>query len=268
MDYGIYHRSMRWRKRTRPVIDLIVIGGTGVYELAPLTDVESLEFETPFGPGSGPFQVGNWCGKRVAFLARHGEDHRLAPHEVNYKANLLACAELEPGAIIAVNAVGSMNASLPPAGLVLPDQIIDYTWGRDHTFSGNFDDERGDTPLHIDFTEPYSAALRQALIEASNGESFAATTATYAATQGPRLETAAEIQRLINDGCDIVGMTGMPEAALARELELNYASIAIVANWAAGFPERGQTIALAEIVENVEQGARTLVTVLKSFLSY
>ncbi len=249
-------------------VDLVIIGGTGLYELVGLIDEQTLEFTTPYGDGSAPFQLGQLGGRQIAFLARHGVDHHLAPHQVPYKANMLACSELEASAVVAVNAVGSMNESMPPAAMVLPDQIIDYTWGRDHTFSGEFDGERGAQPLHVDFSEPYSTVLREQLIAADANAQFAATTGTYAATQGPRLESAAEISRLRGDGCDIVGMTGMPEASLARELELNYASVCLVANWAAGFPRRDHPMAaMDQIISNVDSATQALLGVIERLLS-
>jgi 5'-methylthioinosine phosphorylase len=173
-------------------------------------------------------QLGN---SDVVFLPRHGHAHTIPPHRVNYRANIWALRESGVHSVIAVAAVGGISQQLPPGRLAFPHQIIDYTWSRQHTY---FEDDL-DRVTHIDFTEPYSEPLRQLLIRAARQlELEAVEQGTYAATQGPRLETAAEIDRLERDGCSMVGMTGMPEAALARELGLAYASCAVVANWAAG----------------------------------
>lgn len=211
---------------------IAVIGGTGLY--AMMDDFEMTHQEiinTPFGEPSGPLVHGKLHGHDVVFLARHGFTHRLPPHRINYRANIWMLKKVEVEHVISVNAVGSMNQQCAPENLVIPDQIIDYSWGREHTFFA----EDLTRVVHIDFTHPYSEGLRKTLIEAGKNCAIdLVKTAVYGCTQGPRLETAAEIRRLTRDGCDLVGMTGMPEAALARELSMEYASVAVVANWGAG----------------------------------
>jgi 5'-methylthioinosine phosphorylase len=229
-------------------IELAVIGGTGLYKLAGLEGVEALVGDTVHGAPSGPVRVGRIAGHRVAFLARHGEDHSIPPHRVNYRANLRRLQDLGAVRVLAINTVGGITERFAPRTLACPDQIIDYTWGRISTFW----DESGGDPLHVDFTEPYSTGLRRAVLNAALRVGVGIIDGgCYGATQGPRLESKAEIARLRRDGCDLVGMTGMPEAGLARELGLDYASLAVVANWAAGCGDGGE-ITLAEVVANVE----------------
>lgn len=215
---------------------LAIIGGSGLTTLSIL-DVSHREVtRTPYGEPSGPLVFGQICGQPVVFLPRHGYGHTIPPHQVNYRANLWALHHHQVSGIISVASVGGIRADLVPGDLVLPDQIIDYTWGRHSTFF----DGQGKPVTHVDFTEPYDAALRQRIQGA--GEALGLPLkigGVYAATQGPRLETAAEINRLARDGADLVGMTGMPEAALARELALPYAAINVVANHAAG---RGDSV--------------------------
>ena len=221
---------------------LAIIGGTGLTSLANLTITGRRIVKTPYGEPSGPLTFGEIGGVSVVFLARHGYGHTIPPHKVNYRANLWALKEVGAESVIAANAVGGIHPDMGPGRLVIPDQIIDYTWGRGHTFF-----ETGlDEVVHIDFTEPYCEDLRQLLVTAGEQASVDLYAGgTYGATQGPRLESAAEVDRLARDGCDIVGMTGMPETALARELGLCYAACAVVANLAAG---RGEgAITMAEI---------------------
>lgn len=208
-----------------------IIGGSGLSQLANL-DVSRREVvRTAYGEPSGPFTFGRIGCQDVVFIARHGYGHTIPPHLVNYRANISALQRIGVEQIVSVASVGAIRADLSPGSLVVPHQIIDYTWGREASFQ--LDD---DTPVvHIDFTHPYAEPVRQMLLDAARqlGEPVA-DGAVYAATQGPRLETAAEINRLANDGADIVGMTGMPEAGLARELGIPYAALCVVANWAAG----------------------------------
>ena len=227
-------------------IELAVIGGTGVYKLATLDDVHSHEVQTPYGMPSGPVRVGLLNGQRVAFLARHGEGHSIPPHKVNYRANLAALKQLGATRVLALNTVGGITDAFGPRVLACPDQLIDYTWGRESSFW----DGQGEA-LHVDFGQPYSPAFRGQVLAAAQAAGVAVLDGgCYGATQGPRLETNAEIARMRRDGCDLVGMTGMPEAGLARELGLDYACLAIVANWAAGCGDAGE-ITLAEVLENV-----------------
>jgi len=210
---------------------LAIIGGSGLTTLSNL-DVSHREVvRTPYGEASGALVFGQICGKPAVFLPRHGYGHTIPPHKVNYQANLWALKEAKADAIISVASVGGIRDDLGPGVLVVPDQIIDYTWGRKSTFHDSSDEP----VVHIDFTQPYDADVRGRILAAAAaaGEKIF-DGAVYAATQGPRLETAAEINRLERDGADVVGMTGMPEAALARELGIPYAAINVVANHAAG----------------------------------
>jgi 5'-deoxy-5'-methylthioadenosine phosphorylase len=229
--------------------ELAIIGGTGLSALNNLDIKRRQEIRTPYGEPSGSLVHGQLCNTDVVFLPRHGSAHTIAPHRINYRANIWALREIGVHKIIAVAAVGGIRQDMPPGRLAFPDQMIDYTWSRQHTYFENDLDE----VTHIDFTEPYSAPVRQVLITAARQlELEAAEHGTYAATQGPRLETAAEIDRLERDGCSMVGMTGMPEAALARELGLGYASCAVIANWAAG---RGTgPISMADIETSLVSG--------------
>ena len=223
---------------------LAVIGGSGLTRLTGLEVVRREAARTPFGEPSGPLTVGTLHGQTLVFLARHGENHRIAPHQVNYRANLWALKELGVDRVVSIATVGGIRSDLVPGVLLVPDQILDYTWGRAVTFF-----EGPEVPVtHIDFTEPYASSERQRLLAAAAACSEAVFDGgVYATTQGPRLETAAEIRRLESDGADVVGMTGMPEAALARELELAYAAIAVVANTAAGRGASARAIPLAQI---------------------
>ena len=212
-------------------IDLAVIGGSGLYGFPGLENAARHAVDTPYGPASGEVVVGDFAGRRVAFLARHGESHSLPPHRVNYRANLWALHHLGARRVVGVNAVGGIRDDMGPRALVVPDQIIDYTHGR-YT---SFNDVEGAEVRHIDFSEPYTESLRQAIVTAARAEGLAIIDGgVHGVTQGPRLETRAEIARMKRDGCDLVGMTGMPEAALARELGLDFACLALVANFAAG----------------------------------
>lgn len=210
---------------------LAVIGGSGLAGLGQMKVIRREIARTPFGDPSGPLHFGEINGAPVLFLARHGPGHILAPHRINYRANVWALRQAGATDLLAVAAVGGISDDVGPGVIAAPDQIIDYTYGREHTFCDG--SER--TVVHIDFTQPYSAELRTAVMHAATaaGEALV-TTGVYGATQGPRLETAAEITRLQRDGATLVGMTGMPEAALARELSLRYAHLCVVSNWAAG----------------------------------
>lgn len=208
-----------------------IIGGTGLTELSGFRLREAVPSQTPYGPPSADILRGTYAGREVLFLARHGHPHRIAPHQVNYRANLWALKEAGAEAVIAVNAVGGIHSAMGSGHLCVPHQLIDYTYARAHTFF------EGDIEhvTHVDFSYPYDEALRQRLIAALAAERcLFSSHAVYGCTQGPRLETVAEIARMERDGCDIVGMTGMPEAVLARELELPYACLALVVNPAAG----------------------------------
>ncbi|QEL65154.1 5'-methylthioadenosine phosphorylase [Oryzomicrobium terrae] len=224
---------------------LAIIGGSGLSQLANLIITHREVVRTPYGEPSCPLTFGNVCGTPVVFLARHGHGHTLAPHEVNYRANIWALKHKGALAVIAVASVGSIRADLMPGDLVVPHQIIDYSWGRRSTF---FEGE-GCPVRHIDFTDPYDEELRQRIIGAAEVAGIPLKAgAVYACTQGPRLETAAEINRIERDGGDVVGMTGMPEALLAREQELPYAAINVVANYAAGRADSAHGISFDAIL--------------------
>ncbi|CAN5194732.1 S-methyl-5'-thioinosine phosphorylase [soil metagenome] len=245
-------------------IDLAIIGGTGLYALAELRNPEALVASTIYGDASGPVRVGGFGDKTVAFLARHGEGHSVPPHRVNYRANLRRLADLGARRVLAINAVGGITERYGPRVVGVPDQLIDYTWGRLSTIC----EEPGTPVLHVDFGEPYSASLRDAVLRAGVAAAVDLVDGgCYGATQGPRLETRAEITRMRRDGCDLVGMTGMPEAGLAREMGLDYACLALVANWAAGCgPTPNEEITLDEVLANVELATAGLPRLLETLL--
>jgi 5'-methylthioinosine phosphorylase len=210
---------------------LAIIGGTGISDFEGLELLGEHNPETRYGQASRPIQEGRLGKTSVFFLQRHGSPRAIPPHLINYRANLAALKALEVTDIVAINAVGGIAPGMQPGRLVFPDQIVDYTWGRAHTV----DEDTSRELMHIDFTEPYDAQLRQGLLAVARIMDIPhEPAAVHAVTQGPRLETAAEIARLARDGCDIVGMTGMPEAALARELGMAYAAVCMVVNPAAG----------------------------------
>jgi 5'-methylthioadenosine phosphorylase len=223
---------------------LAVIGGSGLSKLASLEITRRKVVRTPYGEPSGALTFGSIRGHGMVFLARHGYGHTIAPHEVNYRANLWALKEENVSGVVSVASVGGIRRDVAPGTLLVPDQIIDYTWGRRSTFF----EGAGAPVTHVDFTEPYTQSLRQRILAAARacGESML-DGGTYAASQGPRLESAAEIDRFERDGAAIVGMTGMPEAALARELGLEYAAIAVSANYAAGRGESAHAVPMERI---------------------
>jgi len=233
--------------------DLGIIGGTGAVELLEGSQTRSID--TPWGaPSCDPVQV--TLGSLTAwFLARHGRPHSIAPHRVNYRANIDALRQLGVKRIIAINAVGGIDPQLAPGALVVPDQLIDYTWGRESTFG----DDRERALVHIEFGEPFSAGLRRRLVEAGQAAGLEVHDGgCCAVTQGPRLETAAEVARLARDGANLVGMTSLPEAALAREAGIEYASLCVVANPAAGVTEEAISVVridqvLAEAMDQVRE---------------
>ena len=246
-------------------IALAIIGGTGVYQFAGLQDIEAHQPVTRYGALSGPVRVGTLAGRRVAFLARHGEGHSVAPHRINYRANLAALQVLGATRVLALNTVGGITERFGPRVLACPDQLIDYTWGRISTLG----EEEGTEVLHVDFGEPYTPTLRARVIEAARAAGVGLVDGgCYGVTQGPRLETRAEIARMRRDGCDLVGMTGMPEAGLAREFGLEYACLAIVANWAAGAgPVVDEVITLEEVLANVAAASSGLPALVTEMLS-
>jgi 5'-methylthioinosine phosphorylase len=229
---------------------IAIIGGSGLTELANLEITARRIVRTPFGEPSGPVTFGRIGQAPVVFLARHGYGHTLAPHEINYRANLWALQQQGATRVIAVATVGGIAPGLGAGAIALPDQVIDYTWGRPSTYF----EGREQPVTHIDFTHPYDEATRALLVLAAREAGVELVEGgTYAATQGPRLETKAEIDRLERDGATMVGMTGMPEAALARELKLAYATLAVVVNPAAGRGSSARSVSMEEIGRVIEQ---------------
>lgn len=241
---------------------LAIIGGSGLTRLEGLQVAAEEVLQTPFGDTSAAIVKGLMAGRELLFLARHGSPHRIPPHRVNYRANLWALKQLGADSVLAVNAVGGIHPAMGSGHFCVPHQLVDYTWGRASTF---FEDDLQQV-THIDFTDPYDEGLRQRIIGvlARLGLAHSAY-GVYAATQGPRLETAAEISLLERDGCDIVGMTGMPEAALARELELPYACLSLVVNPAAG---KGQgPICMKDMERVMDRGMEQVRTVINTLVA-
>ena len=242
--------------------DLAIIGGTGLTALDGLEIVCQESVDTPWGEPSAPLSRGWLEGVEITFLARHGVPHAIAPHRVNYRANIWALHHAGIRRIAAVAAAGGIRPDLDKGAIVIPDQIVDYTWSRGHTF---FEDSL-DHVVHVDFTSPYCERLRTGLLDAARRVGIDAVDGgTYAATQGPRLESAAEIDRLERDGCDVVGMTGMPEAALARELGMSYAHCVVVSNRAAGRSTEALTMKMIRV--NLESGVAKVRRLLGGFVT-
>lgn len=240
-----------------------IIGGTALADLA-LQEAETRDaISTVYGTPSGPLVRGQLAGRAVCFVMRHGPGHKLAPHRINYRANIRALADAGCQQVIAIAAVGGITDAMRAGRIVIPDQIIDYSWGRAHTF---YDDPEGGALDHIDFTSPYGAPLADALARSAAELALdPAVGGVHGVTQGPRLETAAEIDRMARDGCDIVGMTGMPEAALAREAGLDYACCAVVVNKAAG--RSGGAAIHAEIEATLMRGMVDVRAILDTTLA-
>lgn len=237
---------------------LAIIGGTGLSRF--FTDSNTgAKTVTPYGETSGPITIAAVDGLPVAFLPRHGDPHTVPPHRINYRANLWALRELGVKRVIAINAVGGIREDIATGALVIPDQLIDYTYGREHTYA---DGSPRSSLEHVDFSYPFDATLREQLLAAAHRDSANVVFdgGVYAATQGPRLESAAEINRLEKDGCDIVGMTAMPEAGLARELQLAYASLCLVVNPAAG--RSTELITMEDIEKVIRQGMERVRAIL------
>lgn len=228
---------------------IAIIGGTGLTSIKGFKETGREVTSTPFGEASAPLIQGDLFGKEVCFIARHGTKHTIPPHKINYRANIWLLKNAGVEKVISVNAVGSIRSDMQPSSLIIPDQIIDYTTSRNNTFY----EEELTNVVHIDFTQPFCEELRQSIINVANTKKIEIVSeGTYAATEGPRLETAAEVNRLERDGCHLIGMTCMPEAALAREQELCYASISVVANLAAG---RGtEDLNMDMIEKNLNEG--------------
>ena len=238
---------------------LAVIGGSGLAGLGQMTVIRRQIMRTPYGEPSGPLVFGRINSVPVLFLPRHGPGHILAPHRVNYRANIWALKEAGATDIIAVAAVGGIVSDVGPGAVAVPDQIIDYTYGREHTYCDGSDR----SVVHIDFTQPYSRELRDVILQAAaQSKEPVVATGVYGATQGPRLETAAEITRMARDGATLVGMTGMPEAALARELSLRYAHLCVVSNWAAGCGDSVSAISHDNIDATLDKSIERVQTII------
>lgn len=238
-----------------------VIGGSGFYTLNPNAESQPHLIKTPYAEAPVVLYQETFADSSVWFLPRHGKDHAVPPHRINYRANIFALKQMEIDTIISVNAVGGIHQDTAPGTLIVPDQIIDYTWGREHTFFDGPDALEN----HVDFTDPFHPGISQQLLEHCETLGIAVKWGgVYGCTQGPRLETAAEINRMRRDGCAVVGMTAMPEAALARELGLDYVSVAMVVNWAAGVREG--TITLDEIRRELEKGVEQTRLLLEKFI--
>ena len=237
---------------------LAIIGGTGLTRLSTLSVRHREVIRTPYGEPSAALVFGEIDGHEAIFLARHGHGHTIPPHRVNYRANLWALKEQGASAVLAVASVGGIR-DCHPGDLVLPHQLIDYTSGRAQTFFDGGDQQ----VVHADFTHPYSQRLRQlCLAGARRGRIALRDGGVYGAVSGPRLETAAEIDRMDRDGATMVGMTGMPEAGLARELGVDYASVCVVVNHAAGRGDSTVEVSMdriANVLEDAMDKVRALV---------
>lgn len=243
------------------VTDLAIIGGSGFTRLQELEITRRQVIHTPYGEPSAPITHGIFKNREIAFLPRHGTAHTIPPHKVNYRANIWALKHIGARQILAIAAVGGIGSEMAPGVIAIPDQIIDYTYGRDHTY---FEHDLSQV-THIDFTYPYSEKIRQQLMMAAKTTNIpVVANGVYGATQGPRLETAMEINRMERDGCTLVGMTGMPETALARELGLDYACCAVVANWAAG--KGDGPISMKEIEEHIGRGMEQIIALIEALV--
>ncbi|WP_054839868.1 S-methyl-5'-thioadenosine phosphorylase [Thermococcus sp. JCM 11816] len=249
---------------------IAIIGGSGVYDPpALLTNIREETVETPYG--TVKVKIGEYNGEEIVFLARHGEGHSVPPHKINYRANIWALYELGVERILSTSAVGSLNLDMKPGDFVILDQLIDFTKTRHYTFYDGEESPPHDRKFvaHVDFTEPYCPELRKALMNAARGLGFTyhPPTGTYACMEGPRFETRAEIRALKILGADVVGMTQCPEAALARELEMCYASVAIVTNYAAGISPPNK-LTHTEVVELMAQKSNEIKLLLMKAIEY
>jgi len=240
-------------------VKLAIIGGSLLKQIDRFDIISQEQIHTPYGEPSDSFIIAEINGLDVIYLNRHAQSHHIAPHQINYKANMFAMKLLDVSHVVAVTAVGGITEKMSPMKWAVPDQIIDYTHGRGQTYT----DINDSSVNHIDFTYPFDESLSDQVKQAMQAVNCDhEPTATYGVTQGPRLETIAEIRRMHRDGCDIVGMTAMPEAGLARELDIDYATMSLVVNWAAGAGEsaesadkKAEIITMEEISERVEQGS-------------
>lgn len=248
-----------------------IIGGSGFDTFDTLVVNDAVFRETPYGPHSGPILSGRLGHTPCLFLPRHGAGHHLPPHKVNYRANLWLLKELGVKRIVAFNVVGGITPNMSPDTIVIPDQIIDYTYEREHTFYDGSQKQLLGEALqhveHVDFSSPFTQSLRKKIIEFfQEADIDIVGRGVYGCTQGPRLETEAEIERLKRDGCDIVGMTAMPEAALAKELGIDYAAIVTVVNWSAGISK--EPLSMIEIMNTVKKNMNKIKTLLPDLLQF
>ncbi len=241
----------------------VIIGGSGELSSEDLHITRTETCKTPWGEPSAPFEISVCGGKEIFFLPRHGRGCRKPPHMINYRANMWAISQLAPRAVVALCSVGGILEEDKPGSIAIPDQLIDYTWGRESSYN------KGDSEIinFVDFTQPFSESVREKLLDAADDLLIPVIDGgTYAVRQGPRLETAAEIKKLAQDGAHYVGMTLMPEACLARELELNYAVICQIVNPAAGVGASSSRIdmkAAGEVIRTATQ--KSVQIVLKAF---
>ena len=250
---------------------IAIIGGSGFDTYDDLVVNDAIIQETPYGAHSGPVLKGRLGNSPCLFLPRHGTGHRMPPHKVNYRANIWLLKQLGVSQIIACNVVGGISPSMSPDTIVIPDQLIDYTYDREHTFYDGKQNvllgEHYQNLQHIDFSLPYSEGFRQKVINFfEHSDVNCVAKGVYGCTQGPRLETVAEIERLKRDGCDIVGMTGMPEASLAKEIGIEYVSIAIVVNWSAGI--NSTALSMVEIMNTVRKNMGQIKTLMPKLLQF
>jgi len=238
-----------------------VIGGSGLYEIKGLVLKSRKSIPTPFGKPSGPYLIGKMGDAEIIFLPRHGKHHDIPPHMINYRANMWGFRKLGVDRILSINAAGGIRKGLRPGDIVITDQVLDMTKNRKSTF---YDGKGG--VVHIDFTEPYCPELRRILLEAGKRVNVPLKNGgTYVAVEGPRLETASEIRSFGILKGDVVGMTGMPEASLARELEICYAGLSVVANYAAGISKKKLTV--SEVMEAMKASTEKIKLLLKETFS-
>ena len=240
-----------------------VIGGTHTTHLPLLEHERAEHVSTPYGEPSAAITIGSIGGRKFAFLPRHGNPHMLPPHRINSRANIWALRSLGVSAVVAIGTSGGMADAFGPGTIVCPDQIIDYTHGREHTFS---DGSTGEPVVHVDFTHPFTAALRARLLAAAKDAAVPVFDGgCYACFGGPRLETAAEIRKLARDGCDLVGQTLMPEAGLAREAGLDYAALCPIVNHAAGMGDSKHGIVRANLKATREASMERVMLIISAF---
>lgn len=234
-----------------------IIGGSGLYEIKGLTLKHKKSVKTPYGKPSEQYFIGEIGGTEAVFLPRHGKRHDIPPHMINYRANIWGFRKLGVEKIISISAVGGIKKGLRPGDIVILDQVLDMTRNRKSTF---YDGKEG--VIHIDFTDPYCPDIRKTLLTAGKRAGVSLKKGgTYVAVEGPRLESASEIKSFSILGGDVVGMTGMPEACLARELEICYSGLSVVANYAAGISRKKLTV--AEVMEAMMSSTEKIKKLLK-----